>query len=68
VDAAYRLRTDGGVEVWTHTLSGWLYFLFVIFPLFGIVSGGLIGLIVGLFVGIFWGWRSTPASAAPQPD
>lgn len=65
VDAAYRLRADGGVEVWTHTLSGWLYFLYVIFPLVGIVIGGLVGLIIGLVVGIVGGRRSPPNSTQP---
>lgn len=61
VGVAYRLRADGGVEVWSKTTSSWNIFLFGIFPMFGIAIGGVIGFLGGL-VGSFLK-TSTPRPA-----
>lgn len=63
VGVAYRLRADGGVDVWSRTTSSWDIFLFGIFPMLGIVIGGGIGLLGGL-VGSFLKTRAPTSASA----
>lgn len=63
VGVAYRLRGDGGVEVWSRTTSSWNIFLFGVFPMFGIVIGGVIGFVGGLIGSFIRSRAPMPASA-----
>lgn len=49
--AAYRLRADGGVEVWTTSSSSWLALAaFSTVPFLGCGVGALLGLMIGLIL------------------
>lgn len=49
--AAYRLRTDGGVEVWTRFSGSWLVLgELVLFPVLGCGAGALLGLVLGAVI------------------